>query len=419
MTSADQKTISAQVTMTKNSSYLAPESLLGIYIHIPFCLQRCSYCDFATYSKDQIQANQNYVDTVIEEAQKRRHLFSHKKIQTIYFGGGTPSLLKPQQIEQLITSFLKLDFTFVDDIEITLEVNPATLNPENCRDLKNAGVNRVSLGCQSFNDEFLKACNREHNAQDSLNTIELINKNFDNYSLDLLFSLPQQNLSHLKEDLKILRQISPPHVSAYCLTVPPKHPMNAGRAPDNEQVKMFDLVQSELFASGLSQYEISNFSKPGFESRHNNLYWTDQSYWGLGLSAHSYLREPGWGERFWNVSGYEKYIEQVKALSESNDSFPQQQIERLKIHESLSDFCHTHLRMMRGLNAISLRQKFGESLYREVEIRLKNLEAQNLLQKNNDTWRLSESGILLSNRVFSELLFTETDIDKLKRDPII
>ncbi len=415
------ETISAEIMISKNSLSNSTEDKLGIYIHIPFCLQRCTYCDFATYSKDQIQANQNYVDTLLLEAENRRNLFSQKKIQTIYFGGGTPSLLEPAQIEQIISCFRKLDFTFEEDIEITLEVNPATLNPQKCLGLRQAGVNRLSVGCQSFNDEFLKACHREHNSEDSLNTLSLIQKHFDNYSLDLLFSLPEQNLAHLAADLKIIAQISPPHVSAYCLTVPAKHPMNKGRASEEVQVEMFNLVHSELLGAGLLQYEISNYSKPGLESRHNNLYWTDQSYWGLGLSAHSYQRNPSWGCRFWNPSTYEKYMEQVAQLKPCSleESFPSSQIERLSFHESLTDFCHTHLRLMTGLNKTSLRQKFGDYAFLLVENRLSSLVKKNLLKKTQGTWTLTPEGILLSNLVFSELLLTQSDIDKLERGPII
>lgn len=385
----------------------------GIYVHIPFCIQRCSYCDFATYSQDQISPNQEYVEALLLEAQKRRNIFSQTKLDTLYFGGGTPSLLEPVQIKQIIDGIYDLGFEFSSDIEITLEVNPATLNEEKCIDLKKAGVNRLSIGCQSFDDQFLKICNREHNTQDTLNTVFLAQKYFDNYSLDLLFSLPKQGLGQLESDLKQISQLNPPHVSAYCLTLPEQHPMNSGRCSDSEQVKMFELIHNSLEKLELEQYEISNFAKSGFQSQHNNLYWTDANYWGIGLSAHSYKNDQ-WGIRFWNPSTYQGYMKMVQELSETSlisSSFSEKNYETLAKHESLTDFCHTHLRLQKGLPLALVHQKFGNSAANCTQKRLQSLSEKNLLINEQDQWRLSDQGLLLSNLVFSELLFSESDID--------
>lgn len=389
---------------------------LGAYVHIPFCIQRCHYCDFATYAKDQIAPNSDYVDAVCQEISLRRPLFSEKSLQTIYFGGGTPSLLAPKEIERIIQCFEENDFVFDDDIEITLEVNPATLTASKSRDFKQAGINRISIGCQSFNDDYLKACNREHSAQDTRDTIELIKKDFHNFSLDLLFSLPKQGLKNLEEDLKEILTFAPPHVSAYCLTLVEKHPMNVGRCSEEEQVEMFELITSYLSMLKLERYELSNFSKVGFESRHNNLYWTDRNYWGVGLSAHSYRKEPHWGYRFWNASTYSTYLDQVKALRKEDQiesSFPKQQFEKLQIHESLSDYCHTFLRMSSGLKKQTLRQKFGDNTEAIVSNRLTQLQPSGLIEEDPIGWKLTEKGFLLSNQVFKELIFSSEDIDKL------
>ena len=288
---------------------------IGSYIHIPFCIQRCHYCDFATYSQDQIKPNEAYVDMVLKEQKLRASLFKQRTLSTLYFGGGTPSLLSVHQIGRLIQGFKNNGFKFSPQIEISLEVNPATLTPEKCEGFKAVGINRISLGCQSFNDEYLKACNREHSSQDTRDTIELIQKHFRNFSLDLLFSLPQQRLSQLRSDLEEFKSFDPPHVSAYCLTLPSQHPMNQGRCDEQEQVQMFEMVHEHLDQMGLKRYEISNFSKPGFESKHNHLYWTDQSYWALGLSAHSYKKDPHWGYRFWNPSSYKAYMKTMENLT--------------------------------------------------------------------------------------------------------
>lgn len=389
---------------------------LGAYVHIPFCIQRCHYCDFATYAKDQIAPNSDYVDAVCQEISLRRPLFSEKSLQTIYFGGGTPSLLAPKEIERIIQCFEENDFVFDDDIEVTLEVNPATLTASKSRDFKQAGINRISLGCQSFNDDYLKACNREHSAQDTRDTIELIKKDFHNFSLDLLFSLPKQGLKNLEEDLKEILTFAPPHVSAYCLTLVEKHPMNVGRCSEEEQVEMFELITSYLSMLKLERYELSNFSKVGFESRHNNLYWTDRNYWGVGLSAHSYRKEPHWGYRFWNASTYSTYLDQVKALRKEDQiesSFPKQQFEKLQTHESLSDYCHTFLRMSSGLKKQTLRQKFGDNTEAIVSNRLAQFQLSGLIEEDPIGWKLTEKGFLLSNQVFKELIFSSEDIDKL------
>ena len=389
---------------------------LGVYIHIPFCIQRCSYCDFATYSKDQIQANDEYVETLCSEATKRQQVFEEKQLKTIYFGGGTPSLLNENQIKKIIHHFKNLGYQFDNDIEITMEVNPATLTEQKCEGFKQAGVNRISIGCQSFDDYYLKLCNREHNTQDTFNTIELVKNYFPNYSLDLLFSLPHQGLSQLKNDLAVIKDIDPPHVSAYCLTLADKHPMNNNRCSDEEQISMFHLILEEFKTLGLQRYEISNFAKEGYESKHNNLYWMDENYWGLGLSAHSYKKSPDWGTRFWNPSNYTPYMNQIKDLlpnQKLQKSFQKSQKEVLKKHESLTDYCHTHLRLMSGLNVQSVRQKYGEIHESMVTKQLETLSRENLVIKTNNSWSLTESGVLLSNRVFSELLFSSEDIDKI------
>ena len=371
---------------------------------------------------DQIKANQNYVDHLLLEAEKRRGLFSQDHLKTIYFGGGTPSLLSSTQIDRIITEIKKMDFKLKDEIEITLEVNPKTLNPQKCSEIKSAGVNRISLGCQSFNDKYLKACNREHSSLETLKTIELIRQYFENYSLDLLFSLPGQALPQLREDLKVLEELAPPHISAYCLTLREGHPMNQGRCPEKEQIEMFSLIFDCFQGMGLEHYETSNFAKPGFQSRHNNLYWTDQDYWGLGLSAHSYKKSSGFGFRFWNVRNYEKYLEQIHELQIQTDirkSFPKAQFEELKLHESLTDFCCSGLRLKRGVSPTAVGEKFGiqaEKVFikkAQKQVQLKNLE------KRDGFYRLSQKGFLISNQVFSELLFLDSEIDKNKKNPLI
>ncbi len=389
--------------------------VLGLYIHIPFCIQRCSYCDFATYAKDQIQANDEYVDNLCREISLRKNLYKQRELQTIYFGGGTPSLLNVEQIRKILSHTKNEGFRWSPDIEVTMEVNPATLTNEKCEGYKASGVNRMSIGCQSFNDNFLKACDREHNADDTRRTIELVKKHFSNFSLDFLFSLPKQGLKQVSEDIKEFLSFEPPHVSAYCLTLPERHPMNRNRANDLEQTKMFSEIRQSFAKSGLQRYEISNFAKPSFESQHNNMYWTDKDYWGVGLSAHSFKKEPEWGYRFWNPSTYDAYMKLVDNLDSANsieESFAANNFERLGLHESLTDFCHTRMRLALGLPRLQLERKFGKKLIPLVEERMTELLNQGLVTSDGEAWSLTEQGVLLSNRVFEKLLFSRSDIDK-------
>ncbi len=384
-------------------------SNFGIYVHIPFCIQRCTYCDFATYSKDQIAANDQYVEILCTEIEKRQNLYTEKQVDTIYFGGGTPSLLHPYQIDKILRQIKIVSAPWAKDIEITMEVNPATLNQDKLESFLEAGINRMSIGCQTFDDQALSDCNREHNSNDTVQTIELVKKYLPNYSLDLLFSLPKQGLKKLESDVNRILSFSPPHVSAYCLTVPEKHPMNKGRCSEEEQLAMFDHIYSEFEKQGLHAYEISNFAKEGFHSKHNTLYWTDSNYWGVGLSAHSYQKEPHWGNRFWNPSSYDGYLKQIKSLDEQvalEHSFPNTQRESLSVEESLTDFCHTHLRLSQGLNVDLVRHKFGDAWSLKVQKKINKLISQELLEKTGPVAKLSKKGIYISNLVFSEFLFT-------------
>ena len=229
-----------------------------------------------------------------------------------------------------------------------------------------------------------------------------------NYSLDLLFALPGQTLIHLKRDLAEIATLSPPHVSAYCLTIPEHHPMNAGRPREEQQVDMFHLIEDHLVQHGLQKYEISNFAKPGFESRHNLTYWMDQDYWGLGVSSHSYRKQDPspYGCRFFNPNSIAEYERQVQAASGSLENIlPASQWEQLLATESLTDFCHTFLRTTTGLSKDALHHKFPFELLARLWPRLRQLENDCLLESSILGWRLTPTGQMLSNQVFSQLTF--------------
>ena len=282
----------------------------GLYLHIPYCLQRCPYCDFSTYEQSQIPPIDKYVDLLCEEIRQKQGGLQ-KSLDTIYFGGGTPSLLEPKQLSRIFSTLKDSGFIWKNDSELTIEINPATLDPQKIESFLSLGINRFSIGSQTFNDILLERIGRKHSAQDTVDTINLLKSFHANFSLDLLFALPDQTMEDLKVDLETLMSFRPNHVSPYCLTIKDTNPLNKNRPSEQSQVEMFDLVEQRLNDAGLFKYEISNFSTPGYESKHNLLYWQDDEYIGLGLSSHSYLKTKPWGTRFWNpktYANYEQYI---------------------------------------------------------------------------------------------------------------
>lgn len=386
----------------------------GIYVHIPYCIQRCTYCDFATYEQSQIFSSDIYVELLVQEIRQKHNAFQPRVLDTLYFGGGTPSLLPSQHIVTIIEELAKHGFSIGPQTEVTIEINPATVDKNKLKHYIENGINRFSVGAQTFDNALLKMVRREHNAQQTLETLELLSSHNLNYTFDILFGLPRQTIQGLKHDLSIVSQFSPSHISAYCLTVPENHPLSKGRPPENEQLEMFDLIRDHLHAMGIMRYEISNFARPGFESRHNMLYWNyGDEYWGLGLSAHSYSAELDWGARYWNVSNinsYREFIEKNKNLKATSplDFLPEDQFEKLEQHQALTDFCHISLRLTQGLSKMKLRQVFAET-HLEVEKKLQELSEKKLLRFDNEHWALTESGVLVSNQVFSELTFLKND----------
>lgn len=379
--------------------------MFGLYIHIPYCLQRCSYCDFATYVHDQILAPQDYVLLVKKELRAKASLFPSKKLRSIYFGGGTPSLLETPLILSLLDEIAKCGLEISKETEITLEINPATLDKEKILHLIEGGVNRFSVGAQTFNDELLKDAGRKHSSDDTRQTLDLLANRGINYSFDLLFALPKQTVSMLEKDLAIIQSYSPPHLSAYCLTVPEGHPMSFNRASDDRQVEMFQMIEESLKEKSIFRYEISNFAKTGFESQHNLLYWCDENYVGVGLSAHSYLKQNApWGVRFWNPSSIEKYEELIKNVSSDflEELNTRGCLETPNQEDSIFDFCHTSLRLETGLKEDRFLEKFSSDTTQNIFSELRTLQKDALVIRTTDArWVLTEKGRHMSNYVFS------------------
>ena len=295
---------------------------------------------------------------------------------------------------------------------MTIEINPATVDERKLEHYMKNGINRMSVGAQTFNDSLLQMCGRRHSAQDTINTLQLLKHHGLNYSFDLLFALPGQTLAQVAADVDQALGFSPSHLSAYCLTVPESHPMATGRAPEDEQVAMFDEIIDRLATAGLRRYEISNFARPNFESKHNQAYWSDQEFWGLGLSAHSYLKSGAFGRRFWNSKEFKFYEAQLELPLEQ---WPKEQEEALQEHEALTDFCHMFLRTAEGFKISDLRAKFGPQ--NPVEPRLKGLIKKGWLLDSKESVHLSRQGQLLSNLVFAELTFLADDLTKAIAPP--
>lgn len=387
----------------------------GVYVHIPYCIQRCTYCDFATYEQNKILPPDQYVELLFKEIRQKHRYYKPQRLDTIYFGGGTPSLIPAPLIVAIIKELGSYGYTTGPETEITIEINPATVSEDKLKMYLDHGVNRFSVGAQTFDDRLLKMVHREHSAKQTLETLDLLRAHNLNFSFDILFALPSQTVAGLKNDVKIAVEQGAKHISPYCLTVPDGHPLSKGRPLEEEQVEMFDIIADELTARGFQQYEISNFALPGFESRHNLLYWVDEPYWGLGLSAHSYSKSSPWGTRFWNINSIHEYQKQILQFEgqqfDSVDShLPAAQYETLEMHQALTDFCHTSMRLMRGLSTERLQEKFPTPIAQKVEEILARLAQKTWVHYDNGHWSLTREGLVLSNKVFQELTFLAEDL---------
>lgn len=288
----------------------------GIYIHIPFCKQACSYCDFYFVTRHTQRAH--FVEALIREIEHyQNHPFSAEKVHTIYFGGGTPSLLKTSELSDIFEALHKA-FDLSELKEVTLEMNPDDVNPSYLEDLHNLGINRASMGIQSFNEDLLSFMNRAHTSEEAIKSLEyLATSGFKTYTVDLIYGNPGQSLSMLEKDIDTLIKFEPPHVSAYSLTIESKTRLGKQvelgriRPPDDEETsKHFDMVIDKLDSESIEQYEVSNYARAGHEAVHNSNYWAHHNYLGLGPAAHSFWRhkQTNIGVRWSNKADLKEYI---------------------------------------------------------------------------------------------------------------
>ncbi len=385
----------------------------GIYIHIPHCLQKCHYCDFPTVLLADGPDLDFYTDLILQELNFK--LLKSKSLSSIYFGGGTPSLLGPQRIEKIINHIYKLDYLPRPDCEITVEINPGTLTLDQILDLKKAGVNRFSIGVQTFNDDNLKYIGREHSSKESLNTLSLMCQADVDFTADLILALPNESYSDFKKNAETLFKFNPKHLSVYLLTVPEKSFLSQNMPKEDLLDELMDQTEEYLLNFDFERYEISNYRKKNHKpSIHNLLYWNDLDYWGVGQGAHSYLKNLSpWGSRFWNPRTYKKYLEQANLRQTKGPMPPENQIERLQLNESLTDFCFTHLRQWEGVNLEDLESKYSLKISDLVHEKLQLLKKDGYIEVNLSQWRLSKSGRKFADHVFRELCFSKHDVEEL------
>ena len=373
--------------------------MAGIYIHIPFCKQRCIYCDF--YTEVAPQFIPTYIDSLIKELQFRKDYLNNAPIDTIYFGGGTPSILNFDQFKAIFDVIYKL-FTIADHPEITFEANPDDLTLEFLTSMQALPFNRLSLGIQSFDDMDLKRINRRHTSMQAVKAVKDAQAaGFDNISIDLIYGLPFQTTTSWERQLDMALKLNIQHLSAYGLTYEEGTVLWKQRekgeiesVDEVEMNRMYLLLLDKVKEKGFEAYEISNFALPGFRSRHNSSYWKQEPYLGVGPSAHSYDLI----SRQWNVSSIKDYI---KAIDTNSGLFER---EILSLYDRYNDFVMVSLRTSDGLDIEFMRKEFGSELAEYCLINIKSFMDSEKVYNSDGKLRLSTKGIQISNLILIQLM---------------
>lgn len=378
---------------------------LQIYIHIPFCVKKCAYCDFLSFAADE-KMKRAYIGMLLQEIEAWQDR-GDESISTVFFGGGTPSVLPAEAIAAVLEA-LKKKFTFDRDAEITVECNPGTLTADKLRIYRQAGINRLSIGLQSAQEEELRLLGRIHTWEDFLESFRLARQaGFGNINVDLMSALPGQRLAIWRDTLEKVLALAPEHISAYSLIIEEGTPFYGRYQEDarrrergeecqilpseDEEREMYRLTETLLEEHGYARYEISNYALPGFACRHNCGYWERREYKGFGLGAASLVDHM----RFSNTTDLHRYLE---------GNWEGEAQERLTREEEMEETMFLGLRMREGVSFAHFRQQFGvemETVYREV---LQKLERQGLLEQTKETVRLTDRGTDISNYVFAEFL---------------
>ena len=375
---------------------------LELYIHIPFCIQKCNYCDFLSFSaKPEEMAA--YVKALLKQIASKAVVAQKYQVTTIFVGGGTPSILPNKEMEKIFNKLREV-FCVINDAEITIEVNPGTTTQEKLRAYYQMGINRLSIGLQSTQDAELKALGRIHTYQEFLDTYEQARKiGFDNINIDLMSEIPGQNVFSWEESLKRVIKLAPEHISAYSLIIEEGTPFyqqygkESGLSDlplmptEDEILAMDEMTKSMLKVHGYLRYEISNYAQIGYECKHNLGYWDRKEYLGLGLGASSYVNQ----ERLKNISGMKEYIEEPERREEKKSLTKQEQME---------EFCFLGLRKTKGVRIEDFKTQFGYSLQEIFGAEIEELNQAGLLKIENNRLFLTARGLELGNYVFAKFL---------------
>jgi len=374
----------------------------ALYIHIPFCTNKCHYCDFNSFVLKG-QPVDAYLDALESEMKQTVAALPTETIDTVFVGGGTPTVLTPPQMERFLAS-VRRHFPLAPDVEFSMEANPGTTDPDKLAAMHAGGVNRISFGVQSFDNGLLERIGRIHNTDDVYRSIENAKKaGFTNLSIDLMFGLPKQTVEQLSDSVDKALQLGLTHYSLYSLKVEENtlfhklYERNELPLPtEEEELAMFMVVMNKLQAAGYKHYEISNFALPGMESRHNSTYWRNEPYYGLGAGAHGYAR----GERHLNIKGVQPYIDAASVR------LPRLETNLIEEAEAMEDFMMVGLRLLAGVRCESFSRQFpGHTIEGTFGTQLERLLREGLLAgAYGEGYRLTDKGIPLGNEVFGAFI---------------
>lgn len=366
-----------------------------IYVHIPFCVKKCEYCDFLSFRAD-CALQERYMGALLDEIDGLS--FWKREVSSVFIGGGTPSLIKPEELCRIIDK-LKSKYTFTPDAEITIEANPGTLTSNGLKCYKNHGVNRLSIGLQSVSDKELKMLGRIHTFREFLESYECARKEgFSNINIDLMFALPGQTCESWRNSLRTVAEMSPEHISAYSLIIEEGTPFAVRKLelPDEDvEYQMYEDTADVLKEYGYLQYEISNYAKKDFACRHNIGYWKRTDYIGVGLGAASLFEK----ERFSNTSDLDEYLQ----LSSCPERIRKDR-ERLSVEDEMTEFMILGLRMVQGVSEREFAGQFGISLMEKYGSILDKYRHVGMMEKKGDRWRFTRKGIHVSNRILADFL---------------
>jgi oxygen-independent coproporphyrinogen-3 oxidase len=378
-------------------------TIQSVYIHIPFCQQICHYCDFTKFFYNEKLADE-YIEALINEININVP-GNQNKIKTIFIGGGTPTALNRSQLRMLL-EFISEKFDIHDCEEYTIEANPGDFDEEKIKLLQTYGVNRVSLGVQVFDDKMLEELGRLHKVSDVYKTVNLLQQyRFTNISTDLIYALPKQTIEHFNKSLDEALSLDLPHLSTYSLQIEPKtvfyqrHKKGKLHRPKpEEEVEMYHILLEKAKRHGLRQYEISNFAKPGFESKHNLTYWSNEFYYGFGAGAYGYLP----GKRYGNLRPLPAYTKQAM-----KDGKPILHTDEIGLREKIEEELFLGLRRMQGVNKLEFKEKFGFSMDKYYRSAIEELVERDWLLETDKDIYLTDEGKLLANEVFEKFLLDE------------